>query len=57
MDLSENVKEQLERMKIFDACNSLTSFDIQRYYQNKLRFNGVYSRNNLPRKTKTMRYN
>ena len=57
MDLSENVKEQLERMKIFYACNSLTSFEIQRYYQNELRFNGVYSRNNLPRKTKTMRYN
>ena len=57
MDLSEIVKEQLERVKIFDACNSLTSFEIQRYYQNELRFNGVYSRNNLPRKTKTMRYN
>ena len=57
MDLSEIVKEQLEQVKIFDACNSLTSFEIQRYYQNELRFNGVYSRNNLPRKTKTMRYN
>ena len=57
MDLSEIVKDQLEQVKIFDACNSLTSFEIQRYYQNELRFNGVYSRNNLPRKTKTMRYN
>ena len=28
---------------------SLTSFKIQKYYQNKLKFNGVYSRNNLPK--------
>ena len=27
----------------------LTNFEIQRYYQNKPRFNGVYSRNNLSR--------
>ena len=27
----------------------LTNFKIQKYYQNKLRFNGVYSRNNLPK--------
>ena len=26
----------------------LTNFEIQRQYQNKSRFNGVYSRNNLP---------
>ena len=25
----------------------LTNFEIQKYYQNELRFNGVYSRNNL----------
>ena len=25
----------------------LTNFEIQKYYQNKLRFNGVYSRDNL----------
>ena len=29
----------------------LTNFKIQMYYQNKPKFNGVYSRNNL-RKTK-----
>ena len=28
--------------------HSLTNFEIQRYYQNKPRFNGVSSRNNLP---------
>ena len=27
----------------------LTSFGIQKYYQNKPKFNGVYSRNNLPK--------
>ena len=27
----------------------LTNFQIQKYYQNELRFNGVYSRDNLPK--------
>ena len=27
----------------------LTNFKIQQYYQNELRFNGVYSRNNFPK--------
>ena len=27
----------------------LTNFEIQKYYQNKPRFNGVYSRDNLPK--------
>ena len=27
----------------------LTNFEIQRYYQNKPRFNGVYARDNLPK--------
>ena len=27
----------------------LTNFEIQKYYQNKPRFNGFYSRNNLPK--------
>ena len=27
----------------------LTNFEIQKYYQNELRFNGVCSRDNLPR--------
>ena len=29
--------------------NSLTNFEMQKYYQNKPKFNGVYSRNNLPK--------
>ena len=28
----------------------LTNFEIQKYYQNQPKFNGVYSRNNLPKK-------
>ena len=27
----------------------LTNFEIQKYYQHEPRFNGVYSRDNLPR--------
>ena len=27
----------------------LTSFEIQKYYQSKPKFNGVYLRNNLPK--------
>ena len=32
--------------------HSLTNFEIQQYYQNKSRFNGVYSRDNLPKQIK-----
>ena len=28
-------------------CHPLTNFEIQKYYQNEPRFNGVYSRDNL----------
>ena len=27
----------------------LSNFEIQKYYQNELRFNGIYSKDNLPR--------
>ena len=33
--------------------HSLTNFEIQKYYQNKLRFNGVYSRDNLSERGST----
>ena len=35
---------------------SLTNLEIQRYYENELRFNGVYSRGNLPDKIKDETY-
>ena len=34
----------------------LTNFEIQIYYQNEPRFNGVYSKNNLPDKIKNGAY-
>ena len=38
------------------APHPLTNFEIQKYYQNKRRFNGVYSRDNLPNKIKDRTY-
>ena len=40
----------MEKNGVFDAARPLTNFEIQKCYQNKPRFNGVYSRNNLPKK-------
>ena len=34
----------------------LTNFEIQKYCENEPRFNGVYSRNNLPKKIKVGAY-
>ena len=34
----------------------LTNFEIQKYYQNEPRFNGVYSRDNLPDEIKDREY-
>ena len=34
----------------------LTHFEIQKFYQNEPRYNGVFSRNNLPKKIKDGRY-
>ena len=34
----------------------LTNFEMQKYYQNEPIFNGVYSRNNLPKKIKDGAY-
>ena len=34
----------------------LTNLEIQKYYQSEPRFNGIYSRNNLPDKTKDGSY-
>ena len=33
--------------------HSLTNFEIQKYDQNEPRFNGVYSRDNLPERSST----
>ena len=34
----------------------LNNFEIQKYYKNEPRFNGVFSRNNLPKKIKDGAY-
>ena len=34
---------------IFNEPHALTNFEIQKYYQNESRYNGIYSRDNLPR--------
>ena len=39
--------------KMFGSVNTtliVSTFEIQKYYQNKPQFNYVYSRNNLPKK-------
>ena len=36
--------------------HSLTNFEIQKYYQNEPKFNGVYSRDNLLDKIKDRAY-
>ena len=38
------------------VSNLLTNFEIQKYYNNESRFNGVFSRNNLPKKIKDGAY-
>ena len=35
------------------APHPLTNFEIQAYYQNELRFNDVFSRDNLPERSST----
>ena len=45
MELFDQVKEWLEQDRIF--CVTTSFINIQKYYQNEPRFNGVYSRNNL----------
>ena len=49
------VKVQLEQVSIFNVDPSFNYFLIQNYYQNEPKFNGIYSRNNLP-KTKDWTY-
>ena len=43
-------------MGFFMQPHPSTNFEIQRYSQNELRFNDVFSRNNLPKKIKDGEY-
>ena len=40
------------KTRIFNTASFFNYFEIQNYYQNEARFNGVYSRDNLPGKIK-----
>ena len=42
-----------QRLQNEKTTTRIINFEIQRYYQNKKRFNGVYSRNPLPKKDET----
>ena len=39
-------------MEFLIPSHPLANFEIQKYHENESRFNGVYSRNNLPKKNK-----
>ena len=39
-------------MGILMSPHPLTNFEIQKYYQNELKFNGVFSRYNMPKRIK-----
>ena len=43
------IKDKILKAKwIFNAPHPFNNFEMQKYYQNEPRFNGVYSRDNLP---------
>ena len=47
----------LHKMKwIFNTASSFNNFEIQKYYEDEPRFNGVFSRDNLPKKIKDGAY-
>ena len=43
-------------MEFLMLPHSLTNFEIQKYYKNEPRFNGVFSRDNMPKKIKDGAY-
>ena len=47
---------EIKRMEFLIPPHPLTNFEIQKYYQNEPRFNGVYFRKNLSKKIKDEAY-
>ena len=45
-----------DQKRLLISLHPLTNFEIQNYYQNEPRFNSVYSKDNLPNKTKDGAY-
>ena len=43
------MKTLLGLVRIFNAASSFNNFEIQKYYQNEPKCNGVYSGNHLPK--------
>ena len=43
-------------MQFLIPPHPLTNFEIQKYYENEPRFNGIFSRHNLPKKIKDGAY-
>ena len=43
-------------MRLLMSPHPLTNFEIQKYYENEPRFNGIFSRINLPKKIKDETY-
>ena len=44
--------ERIKKKKALMPPHPLTNFEIKKYYENEPRFNGVYSRDNLPKTIK-----
>ena len=55
-DLLELLEDLLSKTRILIPPHPLTKFEIQNYFQNEPKFNGVYSRDNLPDKIKDGAY-
>ena len=49
METKKLEKQQQKTKKILIPPHPLTNFEIQKYYQNQTRFNGAYSKDNLPK--------
>ena len=50
------MKELKKNQNLLISFHPLTNFEISEYYENEPRFNGVYSRDNLPAKIKKGAY-
>ena len=51
---NEVIEDIMKKVKLLENCgllnaHSLTNFETQKYYQKEPKFNGVYSRNDLPK--------
>ena len=55
-NMMKSEKYQQENNGILMPPHYLTNFEIQKYYKNKPRFNGVFPRKNLPKKIKDVQY-